>query len=58
MLRITIPSAWVVLAALGTGARLGAQVPVLPFDFKWGTDLEAARKAALTDGKPLLIVFR
>ena len=58
MLRITIPSIWLVLAALGTGPRLGAQAPILPSDFKWGTDLEAGRKAALMDGKPLLVVFR
>jgi hypothetical protein len=27
-------------------------------DFKWQTDIDAARKLAEKDGKPLLVIFR
>ncbi len=37
---------------------IGAQFPVSLGGFQWRTDLETARKAAVAEGKPLLVVFR
>tara|TARA_R110002072_G_C7679946_1_gene511317 strand:- start:43 stop:201 length:159 start_codon:yes stop_codon:yes gene_type:complete len=37
---------------------LAFAAPLLAGDFPWETDLAAAEKRALSEGKPLLIVFR
>lgn len=38
--------------------RLGAQEDLKLGDFRWRTDLDAARNDAVAAGRPLLIVFR
>ena len=49
----------IALALLGSVPRLlSAEEAFSSPEFKWSTDLEAARKTAVTEGKPLLIVFR
>ena len=45
------------LAAAGPDALL-AQPTSIPPRFPWRNDVDAARKEALAEGKPLLLVFR
>lgn len=49
----------IALVLLGVAPRLpSAEDAFGSPEFKWSTDLEAARKTAAAEGKPLLIVFR